>query len=94
MISGNQNYIIIYSRLLSCIFKNLISESYSRNSKIYNFEDSLFHLIFNDSNELDNLIKSKQYFELYINNKYKKSEQFKLFSVKIMKIIFLGIYIL
>ena len=93
MISGNQNYIIIYSRLLSCIFKNLISESYSRNSTIYNFEDSIFHLIFNDSNELDNLIKSKQYFELYINNKYKESEHFNLFSDKIMKIIILGIYI-
>ena len=52
---------------------------------IYNLEDSIFHLIFNDSNELDNLIKSKQYFELYINSKYKESEQlFNLFSDKIM----------
>jgi hypothetical protein len=46
MISGNQDYIKIYARLLSFIFKNLISASYSRNTKIYNFKDSIFHLIF------------------------------------------------
>ena len=82
-ISGNQNYIKIYFKLLSFLFNNLISTLYSNNYQmIYNLEDSIFHLIFNDSNELGNLIKSKIFVNYISTINIKKVSNLIYFLIK------------
>ena len=103
-IKGKQDDIKLYHKMCFLIENDLFNNNITcvpiiNSEKICCFEKSkMIQVLFNGNNkgkdELKEMMKSIEYFEMFINNKYKEGKDFKLFTENIITLITLGIYIL
>ena len=99
-IKGNKNDIALYHKMIFFIENDLFNNNTTsfpimNSEKICNFQNSkMLKILFRNPDEFKEMVKTIEYFESFITEKFKEKEKYQLLPENIMTLITLGVYIL
>ncbi len=99
-IKGNKKDITLYHKMIFLIENDLFNNNTTsfpviNSEKICNFKTSkMLQILFRNTEEYKEMLKSIEYFESFITEKYNEKEKFELFPDNVITLITLGVYIL